>query len=269
MTIISNKMVRIALVLSLLLMIAAAVLVFSGVVPPFYKRKPDYAAYEAPAPAYKIVSYDDVPGWGRDNLSDAFGGFLRSCALLLERDDSEAANSHEYLGKALGDASFSGTVADWRAPCEAAGAIEKDLYADDSAWRAAQRSFFETYFQPVQMLDVYTPKPDGPARGARPFIEDTGLFTGYYEPVFPASRSPSVEFSAPLYERPGDLIDVDLGAFREDLAGTRIAGRIDGNRLIPYADHQAINDGALAGKVRPIAWMKPNDLFFLQIQGSG
>jgi membrane-bound lytic murein transglycosylase A len=131
------------------------------------------------------------------------------------------------------------------------------------------RLFFETYFQPVEVLNRYIARSDGPARGRTPMIEDSGVFTGYFEPVYDARRSPSGRFSAPLYARPDDLIDVELGAFRKDLAGARVSGRLEGARLVPYADRDAINKGALQGRAETLAFLDPNDLFFLQIQGSG
>ena len=65
------------------------------------------------------------------------------------------------------------------------------------------------------------------------------------------------------------MIEVDLGAFKPELAGERIAGKIAGNRLLPFASHAQINAGALGAQMPVIAWMDPNDLLFLQIQGSG
>jgi membrane-bound lytic murein transglycosylase A len=74
----------------------------------------------------------------------------------------------------------------------------------------------------------------------------------------------------PLYGRPPDLVSVDLGSFREDLKGRRIAGRVEEGKLVPYADRQAIEQGALAGHDLELVWVDdPIDAFFLQIQGSG
>jgi membrane-bound lytic murein transglycosylase A len=74
----------------------------------------------------------------------------------------------------------------------------------------------------------------------------------------------------PLYRRPRDLVAVDLGEFREALRGQRIAGRLAGDRLVPYADRAAIEDGALAGRRLELLWVDdPIDAFFLQVQGSG
>ena len=75
---------------------------------------------------------------------------------------------------------------------------------------------------------------------------------------------------APLLGRPTDLVEVDLGAFTADLAGRRIAGRMQDGRLIPYWDRAEIEAGALGDRARPILYLaSPIDVFFVQIQGSG
>jgi membrane-bound lytic murein transglycosylase A len=101
-------------------------------------------------------------------------------------------------------------------------------------------------------------------------VEREGLFTGYYEPELRGSRRRHGPYQTPLYREPGDLIQVDLGAFREDLEGRRIAGRIVGGRLEPYHDRRSIDRGALAGRDLELVWVDdPVDAFFLQVQGSG
>mgnify|MGYP002277714155 CR=1 FL=1 len=247
----------------------AAALVFSGIWPAFYTIKPGLSAYGEPSLDYRVAAYRELPGWLQDDPGEALGAFLLSCERMSARDEAAPANSQEYLGERLAGVSLGGTVGDWLAPCAAAAGLDRGAYAGADAWRSAVRVFFESHFTPVEIRDRRAPLPDGPARRHGPRIETSGLFTGYFEPSYPASPMPTADFSAPVYRRPDDLIDVDLGAFRPKLAGQRIAGRIEGNKLVPYADHGEINGGALAGKVQPLAWMRPNDLFFLQIQGSG
>ena len=75
---------------------------------------------------------------------------------------------------------------------------------------------------------------------------------------------------APLLARPTDLVEVDLGAFTADLAGRRIAGRMQDGSLVPYWDRAEIEAGALGNRAQPILYLaSPIDVFFLQIQGSG
>ncbi len=96
------------------------------------------------------------------------------------------------------------------------------------------------------------------------------LVTGYYEPTLEGSKVASPEYPVPLYGPPGiSLVSVDLGAFDEKLRGQRIAGLLQGNKLVPYADRKEIREkGILRGK--ELAWAKsPIDAFFLEVQGSG
>jgi membrane-bound lytic murein transglycosylase A len=76
-----------------------------------------------------------------------------------------------------------------------------------------------------------------------PMGQDLGLLTAYFSPEYEARTAPDAEFSAPVRPRPADL---------------------DPSR--PYAERADI-------EARPandaLAWMRPEDLFFLQIQGSG
>jgi membrane-bound lytic murein transglycosylase A len=76
-----------------------------------------------------------------------------------------------------------------------------------------------------------------------------GLLTAYFTPLYEARAQADDEFSAPLRPRPVDLPRRKLGDSQDH-----------------YADRQEI-------EARPapdaLAWMRPEDLFFLQIQGSG
>lgn len=78
--------------------------------------------------------------------------------------------------------------------------------------------------------------------------------------------SRSAEFSAPMRGKPADLVTVDLGQFNPGGVGQKIAGEVEGGQVVPYPDRAAIE---ATTETRPLAWMRPEDLFFLQIQGSG
>src|SRR3546814_5594016 len=74
----------------------------------------------------------------------------------------------------------------------------------------------------------------------------------------------------PIYGRPTDLVEVDLGLFADDLQGRRIRGQVRDGKLIRYPDRAAITTGAIDGKAPVIAWAAdPVEFFFLQVQGSG
>ena len=97
-------------------------------------------------------------------------------------------------------------------------------------------------------------------------VKGTGLLTGYYSPEYQARQAPDAEFSAPLRARPDDLLILDLAGLDEDPAAKRQVGRIQQGRFEAYPDRAEIEQAGLGD---PILWMRPEDLFFLQIQGSG
>jgi membrane-bound lytic murein transglycosylase A len=96
----------------------------------------------------------------------------------------------------------------------------------------AARKFFESNFVPVLV---------GSKGGSK------GLFTGYWEAEFEGSLTQQGPYQIPVYRKPADLADDK-----------------------PYLDRAAIEDGALAGKVPEVMWLRsPDDVFVLQMQGSG
>ncbi len=98
-------------------------------------------------------------------------------------------------------------------------------------------------------------------------ISGEGVLTAYFSPEYAARRKSSEEFSAPLRTRPADLKMVDAGTFDPSQSGRQIAARDNGDgQLAPYPDRTTI-EASPPGKA--LAWMRPEDLFFLQIQGSG
>jgi membrane-bound lytic murein transglycosylase A len=197
---------------------------------------------EAPkAPALELVpvSFAALPGWEGDDVSEALPAFRASCAKLARRAPEAS------LGGAGG---FAGMVADWLPACKAAA-------ASGTATPDAARAFFAAQFAPFQVTDHGEPE---------------GLFTGYYEPLLRGSRTPDARFRYPLLKRPADLVSVDLGAFDPELAGRRIAGRVEQGRLVPYPARAAIEDGALEGRGLELLWVDDRiGKFFLEIQGSG
>jgi membrane-bound lytic murein transglycosylase A len=141
-----------------------------------------------------------------------------------------------------------GTGNDWKPFCAALAALPP---GDD----AALRRLIESELQPVAVIG------DGKA---------DGLFTGYYEPLVRGSRQKKGIYTTPLYRQPPDLVQVDLGEFRDSLKGQRIAGRVRDGRLRPYEDRGQIDAGALNNRTLEIVWLDDaSDVFFLQVQGSG
>ena len=93
-----------------------------------------------------------------------------------------------------------------------------------------------------------------------------GVLTAYFAPEYPARHKADDDFTAPVRARPADLKMVDAGTFDPTQSGRQTAARDNGDGTYPYLDRTAI-EAQPPGK--PLAWMRPEDLFFLQIQGSG
>lgn len=94
--------------------------------------------------------------------------------------------------------------------------------------------------------------------------------TGYYIPEIAAARERRSGYDTPIYARPTDLVDVDLGQFAVDLKGRKIRGRVDRTNFVPYYDRSQIVGGAIDNRAPVLAWAAdPVAFFFLQIQGSG
>ncbi|WP_264593250.1 murein transglycosylase A [Sphingobium sp. B1D7B] len=132
--------------------------------------------------------------------------------------------------------------ADWQTACAAA-----------ASWSEANaREFFRRYFETVQV-------GDGKA-----------FATGYYEPEIAGCRTRAAGCETPIYRKPNDLIEVDLGLFSESLKGRRIRGKVQGSSFVPYDDRAAITAGVLDGRGLELAYaVDPVELFFLEVQGSG
>lgn len=131
---------------------------------------------------------------------------------------------------------------DWQPACDASRS-----WPDRDA-----RGFFARWFETVQVAD-------GKAQA-----------TGYYEPEIAGSRHKRAGYTVPVYAKPDDIIEVDLGQFSADMKGKKIRGRVAGKTFLPYFDRKEIDQGALEGRGLEIAWAAdPVELFFLQIQGSG
>jgi len=97
------------------------------------------------------------------------------------------------------------------------------------------------------------------------------FFTGYYEPLLDARSEPSGSFEHPIYGVPGDLITVDLADFGVENDPSRLVGRVDRKKLVPYHDRDVIDFGdGLPGDIEVMGFVDdPVDAFFLHVQGSG
>lgn len=146
---------------------------------------------------FKSVTFGDLPGWQQDDLADTLIAFRTSCRRVKD--------------PRLTDAQWSGICT--------ASKRAKDA-----------RAFFETHFQPVQVI------PEKPV-----------LLTGYYEPELQGARQRGGKFQYPIYRKP------------QDWSGK---GR--------WKSRAEIESGAIQGRGLELAWLTdPVEAYFLQIQGSG
>ena len=215
---------------------------------------------------FRETSFANIEGWPEADFVASLETFDRSCAAIVTRDPEARANPVEALGQLSPVKTIAGLVRDWIPACDGAHTIIEDQRANGvpngQTYHRFVREFFESRFVPVQIVNKYTGE-------LGETLETHGLFTGYFEPVYQASHQKTAQFSAPLYARPDDLVELDLGQFRDELAGMRLAGRVIDGRLRPFESRAQINANGLDGAVPVLAWLDPDDAFFLQIQGSG
>jgi membrane-bound lytic murein transglycosylase A len=186
----------------------------------------------APAPTAAIPSLADLPGWREEDHAAALRAFQDGCGVAAD--------------------------ADLRAVCQEARALGRPD-------PLTARVFLETHFRPA-------------------VLPGAGLLTAYFAPEYPARRTPDAVFSAPVLPPPADLtygappaeaplLDgsapvqsppaPDAGASVGRGAALQVGP--DGATW-PYPDRAGIE---LVAPDDALAWMRPEDLFFLQIQGSG
>ena len=194
-----------------------------------------------PGLVFERSSYANLTGWQTDNLAPALTAFSRSCEkLLLQKKRKRLPGAH-----------IGGRAGDWHLVCtKAMMLVSADYISSDRI-----RSFFESEFTPISVS----------INGNK-----QGMFTGYFEPLLMGSKTSSKRYNVPLFMRPPELVMVDLGSFRPDLKGRRIAGKVEGGRLIPFPSRGKIDKGALSGRGLELVFVDdPIAAFSLHIQGSG
>lgn len=98
----------------------------------------------------------------------------------------------------------------------------------------------------------------------------TGLITGYYVPDLRGSRVRTQRYRYPLYGPPEDMLTIDLSSVYPELGSYRLRGRLEGKRVVPYYDREALDAGVASLKGSELLWVDdPVELFFMHIQGSG
>ena len=161
--------------------------------------------YSSPIASFNAVSWQALPGWQADDLSQAWPAWLRSCEALRKRNSEM----------------------NWRQVCSQVSNVS----AKDTQ---AIRRYFEDNFQAYEIRN---------SAGS-----ETGLITGYYEPVMNGSQTRTSVYGVPLYAYPN--------AWRQSKPNP------GPNRA------ELMSSGILKGS--EIAWVQdPVAAAFMQIQGSG
>lgn len=164
------------------------------------------SSHSSPIASFRSVSWQDLPGWQEDDLSQAWPAWLKSCDVLRKRNSD----------------------INWRQVCAQAAHVS----ARDGR---AIRQYFEGNFQAYEVRNSATGN-------------ESGLITGYYEPVMNGSQTRTANYTVPLYGLPNAW----KGA-KPSPAPSRA---------------ELMSSGVLRGS--EIAWVQdPVAAAFMQIQGSG
>ena len=188
-------------------------------------------------PDFKLepIAFDEIEGWAKDDVAEAFPPFLRSCRETLETG-----------GSFRRPPAVAGARGDWLDLCRDAAALGAKAKGTDV------RQFFEKSFTPFLVRDLSRPQ---------------GLFTGYFEPEAMGDLHRHGDYTVPLYGKPPDLMAFDPHI--EQRIKLRYGRMVEGEPR-PYFTRRQIEEGALAGKGLEIAWLKSwADAFFIHVQGSG
>lgn len=184
------------------------------------------------------VDLREHPRWQEADIQSTLRAFLHSCDVFSKYPPNKNVGTDTFPIQAL----------KWQKICHTAAGVNTQSFVDI-------RHFFEQNFK-LAYFDKHG------------MVE--GTFTGYYLPRLKGAWHSSKVFSYPIYEKPNDLISIDLGLFDKKLAHKTFFGRIKGQHIVPYHDRAAINKGVLTGQAKPLLWVNSRmDRFFLEIQGSG
>ncbi|MBE6451594.1 MAG: murein transglycosylase [Alphaproteobacteria bacterium] len=181
----------------------------------------------------KKSAFAELKNFSSDNLSETIEAFEKTCDAVKEN-------------QALLDGAKIGINAQIYLEKCAVFDDENIVSSDD------MRRFLLNHFEPYLVSDKTGSK---------------GKFTSYYEAELKASKTRHDEYVYPIYNRPDDLIEINLTDFDKTLPNKRILGRIEGSKLIPYYTRAEIENNGLNAPI--ILWGNDAvDIYLMQIQGS-
>jgi membrane-bound lytic murein transglycosylase A len=176
------------------------------------------------------IGFEALEGWLHDDHGAALTAFRRTCDALL-------------AGKVAARPAV-------QPPPSLLAACARVIHVK----HGEARQFFEDAFEPVR---VTTPK------------ERSGFLTGYFEPEYEGSLERASGYTVPLLSRPSDLVTIAEGESQPGLDPSLRAARRVGDRLEPYSDRAAIEDGALGERAAPVVWLRSAaEAFVIHVQGS-
>ncbi len=184
-----------------------------------------------------------------------------------------ARSSFEEL-PAVESQSWEAALSAFRLSCTKMGTRAMWLDACSNAQFVEQgraREFFLAWFDVWKVAQAASPAK-GVAGAARTRISDTGLATGYYEPLLNGSRRRHGVYQHAIFSVPDDLVAVELESQYPQLKGLRLRGKLKGRKIVPYDTRAGIAERARTGELNryAICWVDdPVEAFFLQVQGSG
>ncbi|WP_367891430.1 MltA domain-containing protein [Asticcacaulis sp. ZE23SCel15] len=96
-------------------------------------------------------------------------------------------------------------------------------------------------------------------------LDGEGLLTAYFVPEYEAVSAPDAEFSQPVRLKPADLVIVRGDQMFPPQTATKVAARVVDGQYVPYYTRAEIE----AQPAETPLYMRPEDYFFMQLQGSG
>lgn len=199
-----------------------------------FREEPKIPSVEESKVVLKKTSFKQLQGWNAEDFGEVIPVLAKNCQNVLK-------NKNTYLYNSV----IKIKTADYQRVCKkfASACISSGVQ---------MKKFIENEFVPYVVSD------DGKA---------DGKFTSYYEATIHASFEKSAKYRFPIYGKPNDLIEINLKDFDSTLPNTRLVGRVEGKKFIPYYDRRQIEQNGIKAPV--LMWGDDLvDIHFMQIQGS-
>lgn len=179
------------------------------------------------------VSFDELPGWRDDDHLAAFQAFRRSAAQALRKPYRDGSNARTFeLFRAAFEQAVSTAIND----------------------SGQAREFFQSQFEPVSLKNS---------------SGESGLVTGFYEPVVNGSRTRTDEFPVPIYSAPDDLVEINDESRPASMDPYFRFAQKTADGLGVYPDRSEIERGYLNGRGLELVYVADKvEAFFIHVQGA-